>query len=205
MARKGAGNSDQIFLLAESSINNCHPIKKGRNYENRSHAIQPARQLTVAAVLGSMVLPAMAHLPGRMTGGGSIYCGDIGRVTFGFELHCGTGLDPEASNPPVPNNLEINFAGGNHFHLQNLVTASCSRPATSHPSAPISSMLGVGTGTFDGAPATIEFQLTDNGEPGAGVDTASFNIQSGGKDVLICKNTLEGGNIQAHRATGSKQ
>lgn len=166
--------------------------------------VRPTVNLTIAALLGSVVLPAMAHVPGRMTGGGSIYC-DVGRVTFGFELHCGTGLNPEASNPPLPNNLEINFAGGNHFHLDTLVTAFCSGPPTTHPVADFNTMNGVGTGTFDGAPATIQFKLVDNGEPGAGVDVASFNIQTAAGPVLSCQNYLEGGNIQAHRPTGSKQ
>lgn len=178
--------------------------------------VQPARKLALAAVLGSTVLPAMAtgpapiasSLPGRMTGGGSLSCGgDVGRVTFGFQLHCGRNAD--GSNPPVPNNLEINFDKGTHFHLDTLEFASCGGPPSTRPKAPFSVMKAEGTGEFTGESkkqaASIEFELRDNGEPGAGVDFASFKITSGNSTVLECGNYLEGGNIQAHRATGSKQ
>ena len=55
-------------------------------------------------------------LPGRMTGGGSVFGKGSQRVTHGFELHC----DPEVG----PNNLEVNWSG-NHFHMEELLTASC--------------------------------------------------------------------------------
>ena len=54
--------------------------------------------------------PTVTPQPGRMTGGGSIQCGDFGRVTHGFELHC------FADGVIEPNNLEINWGGGNNFH-----------------------------------------------------------------------------------------
>ena len=66
-------------------------------------------------------------------------------------------------------------------------------------------MYGEGDGTFNQLPATIVFTLTDLAEPGSGVDTAYFRIVQGGVDKLNCGNFLEGGNHQAHRATGSKQ
>ena len=65
---------------------------------------------------------------GADDGGGSIFCtidGVVQRVTHGFQLHCGTGTDPEGSNPPGPNNLEINFDGGNNFHLDALTVGNC--------------------------------------------------------------------------------
>jgi hypothetical protein len=162
-----------------------------------------------AALLSTMVfVNAWAHPPGRMTGGGSIICPDVGRVTHGFELHCGTGTNPEGSNPPVPNNLEINFSNGDHFHLTSLSVANCSDNPSIGPAPPqagFDTMVGSGTGTFNGDPATISFTLSDAGEPGTGVDVASFTITAGGNTVLQCTNYLEGGNHQAHRATGSKQ
>ena len=66
-------------------------------------------------------------------------------------------------------------------------------------------MYGEGDGTFNQQPATIGFTLTDLAEPGSGVDTAYFRIVQGGVVKLDCGNPLEGGNHQAHRATGSKQ
>ena len=56
-------------------------------------------------------------LEGRMTGGGSVFTAGGARVTHGFELHCDT-LD-------VPNRLEINWPG-HRFHLESLISATCS-------------------------------------------------------------------------------
>src|SRR3954453_19059186 len=63
-----------------------------------------------------------AWLPGRMTGGGSIFTDSGVRVTHGFELHC----SPESGPTREPNNLEINWDSGNHFHLNTLTSGDCS-------------------------------------------------------------------------------
>ena len=160
------------------------------------------------ALAAASFTAALAHPPGRMTGGGSLYCPVVERVTHGFELHCGTGENPEGSSPPRPNNLEINFAGGDNFHLTRLDVGNCSLDPSlppPRPDAPINTMRGVGVGTFNQLPATIEFVLTDATEPGAGADFSYFLIRQGGEVVLDCGQFLEGGNQQAHRATGSKQ
>ena len=141
-----------------------------------------------------------------MTGGGSIWCPVIERVTHGFELHCDANGPGVAPPIPQPNTLEINFSGGDNFHLTNLTFANCSGPTTTRPNAPFTTMNGRGEGTFNQQPATIVFQLTDIAEPGAGWDRATFHIESpAGTVKLDCSNVLEGGNHQAHRATGSKQ
>lgn len=165
-------------------------------------------RVTAALLATAMYINAWAHPPGRMTGGGSLICPDVGRVTHGFELHCGTGTDPEGSNPPEPNNLEINFSGGDNFHLTTLVVGNCSDDPSINPVPPrvgFDTMTGSGTGTLNGAPALISFSLTDAGEPGAGIDSASFTITTIAGTVLQCTNVLEGGNHQAHHPTGSKQ
>ena len=168
---------------------------------------------TMAAVGSVVVVAAWAHPPGRMTGGGSILCtidGVIQRVTHGFELHCGTGTNPEGSNPPGPNNLEINFDGGNNFHLDALTVANCSDDPTlvqSPPSAPIDTMTGIGTGTLNKVPAAISFTLTDAGEPGT-ADTMQFTIVTLSQPSVTVScpvAALQFGNHQAHRATGAKQ
>lgn len=166
--------------------------------------------LHVAAALLSTVAfaDAWAHQPGRMTGGGSIICPDIGRVTHGFELHCGTN-DPGFDNPPLPNNLEINFSNGNNFHLTSLEYAYCIDDASivqAPPAAWFDTMHGVGGGTFNGVPALVYFKLVDAGEPGS-ADLASFRIDVGGvQTVLDCGPLpLDRGNQQAHDSTGSKQ
>ncbi|HXD04909.1 MAG TPA: hypothetical protein VN680_02590 [Burkholderiaceae bacterium] len=166
------------------------------------------RACALAATALLCASSALAHPPGRMTGGGSILCPGVARVTHGFELHCGTGDNPEGSNPPTPNSLEINFSGGENFHLTQLDVANCSLdPAvgTPKPDAPFNTMTGSGSGTFNQLPATIEFRLTDAAEPGAGADFAYFKITQGSTVVLDCGQFLEGGNHQAHTATGSKQ
>ena len=153
-----------------------------------------------AALLTTAVFAnAWANQPGRMTGGGSIICPDIGRVTHGFELHCATDV-PNYASPPGPNNLEINFSGGDNFHLTELTYAYChSELDPTPPSAWFNTLDGQGTGTFNGNPAEIFFVVDDAGEPGT-LDRASFLINSGGSTVLFCSNLLEFGNQQAHKS-----
>jgi hypothetical protein len=159
--------------------------------------------LIALSVLFSITLVplASAHLPGRMTGGGSIQCGDFGKVTHGFELHC---IFPEGSAADVPNNLEINWGGGNNFHLTILQTAVCTDQGDEgNPEAGFNTMVATGTGLLNGAAgATIEFTLIDNGEPGAGADIARYLIRDASNTVVLnCPLTVldEGGNHQAHK------
>jgi hypothetical protein len=127
-----------------------------------------------------------------MTGGGSFFTPDGTRVTHGLELHC--------SVPSHPNNLEINWGGGNNFHLDTLTNVACFLdPSISagHPSAGFNTMIGSGTGTLNGAPATIGFEFTDAGEPGT-ADQASVVIVSGGTTFTVPLTVLDNGNQQAH-------
>ena len=132
---------------------------------------------------------------GRMTGGGNFTCTGIdAKVTYGFEVHC---------KEVQPNNFEINWPGGNHFHLEDLTGAIClDDPAISPnpPPAPFDTYEGTGTGKLNGVDgATIFFNLTDAGEPGTS-DTISVTIlDASGNTVLSCDTvTLDGGNNQAH-------
>ena len=139
--------------------------------------------------------PACNPISGRMTGGGSVFTPGGARATHGFELHC----DVEVG----PNNLEINWGGGNHFHLEDLVTATCSDDpniAPPPPNADFDTYVGTGTGRCNGVDgATISFTLTDAGEPGK-FDTASFEISGcPGGLTLSVSNTLKKGNHQAHK------
>lgn len=56
--------------------------------------------------------PPPESLPGRITGGGSIFRLDGVRVTHGFELRCDANDKRQ--------NLEINWDGGNNFHLTEI-------------------------------------------------------------------------------------
>jgi hypothetical protein len=145
--------------------------------------------------------PSCAPSPGRMTGGGSVFISNTnrsskaeGRVTHGFELHC----DPEIG----PNNLEVNWSG-NHFHMEELLTAVCTDdPSIEPPPPPVGfdTYDGTGTGRCNGEPgASITFQFTDAGEPGTG-DHATINITGcpGGLSLSV-SGFLKKGNHQAHR------
>jgi hypothetical protein len=168
--------------------------------------------LCAAAAAAAMMVvgSAWAHEPGRMTGGGSFFCSELAtgqqRVTHGFELHCKTDAE---SSPAEPNNLEINFSGGDNFHLTTLTKALCSdTPAIEQPpSAGFDTFEGAGTGTFNGQPASITFTFTDGGEPGT-KDTALVVITLAGATtpVLNCDpaSPLTFGNHQAHKLTGNK-
>jgi hypothetical protein len=72
------------------------------------------------------------------------------------------------------------------------------------PPAGFDTIVGTGTGTLNGAPATATFRFTDTGEPGR-EDLASITIVSGGVEVLRIVNVTAGagGNHQAHRVTGA--
>ena len=135
------------------------------------------------------------EVSGRMTGGGSVFTAKGGtRVTHGFELHC----DPEVA----PNNLEVNW-NGNHFHMEELLTASCiDAPGIDWPPSPadFDTYIGTGVGRCNGvAGATISFTFTDAGEPGS-KDTANIVISGCPDSVDISvDNNLKKGNHQAHK------
>lgn len=133
---------------------------------------------------------------GRFTGGGNqVRVGDA-RVTRGLTIHCDKLLS---------NNLEVNW-GGNKFHTtEHLTTVECSdSPDITQfpPAAPLDTLIGVGTGRYNGADGyTIEFTLVDYGEPGSS-DKMRILIYKTGNPADVKLNvplqTLTGGNLQAH-------
>jgi len=159
--------------------------------------------LFAALFLFTLVPLASANLPGRMTGGGSIACGDFGKVTHGFELHC---ISPTGSTPIEPNTLEINWDNGMNFHLTTLDFSFCSDNPLfdeGQPDAGFDTMHIRGSGSFNNVPgATIDATLIDDGEPGAGHDIARYQIKDNtGTVVLDCPFTVldQGGDHQAHK------
>lgn len=130
---------------------------------------------------------------GRMTGGGSVFKGDI-RVTHGFEIHCDLSK---------PNNIEVNWPGGNNFHMTDLTSAVCTEDPNidqKPPVAPFDTFDGKGTGKLNGVPgAKIEFVFVDAGEPGT-KDIATIKIWDGLNNlVLEVSGFLNKGNHQAHK------
>ena len=141
-------------------------------------------------------LDCAPHATGRFTGGGhQITVGGV-KVTRGLTLHCDLLLS---------NNLEINW-NGNQFHTtEHLTTLECSDdPAIDQtpPRAPIDTMVGVGTGRYNGTDGyTIEFTLVDAGEPGR-QDRASILVYETANPTNVVLDVplqnLTGGNLQAH-------
>jgi len=159
-----------------------------------------ATKLTFVTALLAGCFVLLAWIPeGRMTGGGSFFQGDL-RVTHGFELHC---------NPARgPNNLEVNWGPGNHFHLDDLAGASCSLgPDPAPPDAPFSIYFGHGFGTYNGAPGyQCDWMFIDAGEPGTN-DVADIEIRAPDGTVVLNADPakLTYGNHQAHAETGANQ
>jgi hypothetical protein len=131
---------------------------------------------------------------GRMTGGGSVFTAEGERVTHGFEIHC---------DLREPNNIEVNWPGGNNFHLTELTGALCTdSPAIDQnpPVAPFDTFIGTGTGKLNNVDgARIEFVFVDAGEPGT-LDTVSIQVFDENNNlVLDVSGPLDRGNQQAHR------
>jgi len=187
-----------------------HAKERKQEDNNMKHSISILKTAGVMLLLiGLFSLVCLAWLPGRMTGGGSVFtssatqgsvAGD--RVTHGFELHCGA----EDGTIPLPNNLEINWSG-NRFHLDFLTFANCSDDPTIEPqppSAPFDTFEGFGKGSYNGeAGASIHFIFTDAGEPGR-ADTAQITVWSGDYSsspivLQVDRAVLTFGNHQAHK------
>lgn len=96
-----------------------------------------------AALYAGAVLAHVGNLDGRMTGGGSFFCNGV-RITHGFTLHCKEGEGP--------NRLQINFSGGNHFHLTELTDVNCLDNPALDPGQPVvrfDTLVGSGVGTYN--------------------------------------------------------
>jgi hypothetical protein len=149
-----------------------------------------------AAVLVTVPTDCVVDGIGRFTGGGNqVEVGGAAKITRGLTIHCDLLLS---------NNLEINWDGGNNFHmLEHLNTIACfDDPAIDQtpPRAPLDTLIGRGTGRFNGVDGyTIVFTLIDAGEPGRD-DKMGFVITAPGGAVVINVpvSNLTGGNLQAH-------
>ena len=150
-----------------------------------------AQQAGVQSLCSIIVL---ANVPGRMTGGGSVFTADGVRVTHGFELHCDANQEP--------NNLQVNWGKGNKFHLESLTSASCNDDPAIEPNPPAAGFdtyEGVGTGRYNGVSgATATWTFTDAGEPGNSDFAELVITDAGGNVVLSVSGNLNRGNHQAH-------
>jgi hypothetical protein len=138
---------------------------------------------------------------GRMTGGGNsvkgTFRGATVKVTHGFTLRCRTDDKPQR--------LEVNWSGGNRFHLDDLTWSFCYDTALDEeqPKAGFDTYEGKGFGT-DGSYAIWKF--TDAGEPGRNdgfkISIWSDGTPDGPADLVVNDTLGTGGNHQAHRLTG---
>jgi hypothetical protein len=173
-----------------------------RNSKKLSKTLLLASTIAGALALipaNMLVMTAYAHegLPtieeGRMTGGGRIAAPFV--LTHGFELHC---------NPSDgANNLEINWNGGNRFHLESVTDINCFDDATQNPKPPVApfDVLELsGFGRYNGEPgAFVWVQLTDFGEPGKNDWATVVVYDADGNLVLDQTGNLQVGNHQAHK------
>jgi hypothetical protein len=148
------------------------------------------------AILVSVPSDCVENGVGRFTGGGhQIEVGGIAKITRGLTIHCDLLLS---------NNLEINWDGGNNFHMtEHLQTLACfDNPAIEQrpPVAPLDTLVGRGTGRYNGVDGySIVFTLIDAGEPGRN-DQMGFTITApdGSLVLNVPVSPLTGGNLQAH-------
>lgn len=130
-------------------------------------------------------------IKGRMTGGGSI--GNT-TVRHGFELHC------DATHQP--NRLEVNWGKGAKFHLETLISASCTDDPTIAPNPPAAGFdtyHGKGIGRYNGVSGyTATWIFTDAGEPGVNDYVTITILDPANNPILTVSDLLRNGNHQAH-------
>lgn len=125
-------------------------------------------------------------------------------VTKGFEVDC--------DMMPAHENLELNWNGSDHFHMNTITSASCILTGNppNPPTAPVNQITASGTGSYDNMPGyTVVFTLWDQGEPGRN-DQAGFvvcltdpvhpNTCSTSTSIVLSVplQLVSTGNIQAH-------
>ena len=130
---------------------------------------------------------------GFMTGGGQM---SAFSASHGFNLGCDVGSNH--------NNLEVNWAGGNKFHLESISSVTCfldpALPNPAPPAANFNTLVLTGTGKYNNQPgASVNLIFTDAGEPGVN-DLAEMVVTFNGSTVLnIPLAKIATGNQQAHK------
>jgi hypothetical protein len=140
------------------------------------------------------VCPVHGSTTGFMTGGGQM---SAFSASHGFNLGCNVGSNH--------NSLEVNWAGGNNFHLDTISSVTCyldpTLPSPGQPPAGFNTLVLTGTGKLNNQPgATVSVILTDAGEPGTNDQASIIVVSSGGSTVLnVPFAPLATGNQQAHK------
>ena len=134
---------------------------------------------------------------GRFTGGPNGVDVAGVKVTTGLQIHC------HPKDPSI--NFEINWGGGQNFHLDDVTTVTCfddPLETPKPPRAPVDTIVATGTGKFNGtAGYTIVFTLVDSGEPdNKRADRMAILITAPNGTVVlnVPMQFISAGNIQAH-------
>ena len=102
-------------------------------------------------------------------------------------------------------NLEVNWTGGNKFHMLEMLSARCLLNPDSlppHPPwhAPINEVFATGTGRYNNVEGyMVEWHFTDHGEPGSDDWSDIVITAPDGTVVLDARGHLRKGNHQTHR------
>lgn len=203
----GSATASCNGTVTETAPNDCNPSARQVNDRIAVTGVDAdTGQFAGAPVSGSATNgpivsgQACGNINGRMTGGGSVFSG-LNRITHGFEVHCNV--------ENLPNNLEVNWGRGNRFHLEELLTATCTEDpdiVQSPPNhSPFDTFIGTGIGTCNGVSgALISFTFVDGGEPGFRHDSADIEITGCPEGLaLSVSGNLKKGNHQAHQPTGN--
>jgi hypothetical protein len=191
----------QAYVYPANSFSGSVAAPTGTEAHMKALAVDPWGNGTEGGQVQHIYVALPATCPagtgtGRFTGGGSQIRIDNVRVTRGLTVHCDLLLS---------NNLEINW-NGNQFHMtEHLRTVTCSDDPNiiqAPPAAPLDTLVGVGTGRYNGADGyTVEFTFVDYGEPGSS-DQAALKVYQTANPANVVLNVplqlLSGGNLQAH-------
>ncbi|HYN07552.1 MAG TPA: hypothetical protein VES67_09195 [Vicinamibacterales bacterium] len=179
----------------------------GARVETTTGTSATASGLTVDTDGGALIIFTNTANPvvlgeGRFTGGGNLDLANGISVSNGLTLHCDLKLS---------NNLEVNWKdlqGNAHkFHLtEHFQTIACTDAPNipqPPPDAPLDTMVGKGTGKFDGNGGyTVEFTLVDAGEGKEAIDRIALKIYQTSNTSNIVLNfpltDIIKGNLQAH-------
>jgi hypothetical protein len=137
--------------------------------------------------------PVQTSTKGFMTGGGQTA---NSAASHGFEVGCDAGSNHH--------NLEVNWAGGNNFHMDTITSVTCyldpALPDPAPPPAGFNTMVLNGTGTYNNQPGASVFAIfTDAGEPGTN-DQALIQVTFNASKVLnVPLAKIATGNQQAHK------
>ncbi|HJU44114.1 MAG TPA: hypothetical protein VJ691_14910 [Vicinamibacterales bacterium] len=145
-------------------------------------------EITSGAVLATANPEPTPVLQGRMTGGGTTYQADGGRVHHGIVLHC-------AAPAKRDDLLSVQWEPNHKFELTTVTSRSCTASPGSDGTS-FDTHTGQGIGRYNGAAATAEWTFTDRGK-GGDLDTARIVIRNAaGIAVLQVSDTLAKGDQQ---------